>query len=247
MPRSRNCTGPWRLLAGINRQNRFKGVAMAFCNEMAGRWRCERVSLGFLQGRYVQVTAMSHTEQFNRKMRLVQDIEAAMEECLDQDCEILYPSSQSSCINRAAGELSGNHGGKTLLSLPMRHEGRPCAAVTLERSAGGTFTSRGSGGHPTGLRPVHASADESAPVRSMVRGQGRRPGPPLAGDCRRAAVHMGQGGRSARLCIHPVRVLRQRLVSGEGPLCPGGGLAVQDRRSLRRLHQECRAGGGGLH
>jgi hypothetical protein len=82
-------------LAAVNCQSGFRGVAMAFCNEIAAQWRCERVSLGFLQGRYVQVKAISHTAHFSRKTRLVQDIEAATEECLDQDCEILYPSSEA--------------------------------------------------------------------------------------------------------------------------------------------------------
>ena len=130
------------VLSGINRQSRFRGVAMALCNEMAAQWRCERVSVGFLKGRYVQVQAMSHTEQFSRKMRLVQDIEAAMEECLDQDGEVLYPpAGETGCISRAAGELSAGQGGKTLLSLPLRQEGKPCAVVTLERGAGETFSS----------------------------------------------------------------------------------------------------------
>lgn len=126
-------------LSAVNCQNRFRGVAMAFCNEVAAKWRCERVSVGFLKGRYVQVKAMSHAEHFSRKMQLVQDIEAAMEECLDQDCEVLYPSQEAACISRAAGELSSGHGGKALLSVPLRHEGKPCAVVTLERTANEPF------------------------------------------------------------------------------------------------------------
>jgi GAF domain-containing protein len=128
------------VLAGINRQNRFRGVAMALCNEMASPWRCERVSVGFLKGRYVQVKAMSHAEHFSRKMRLVQDIEAAMEECLDQDCDVIYPASADvTYIARAAGELSDHHGQKALMSLPLRQDGRPVAVVTLERAAGQAF------------------------------------------------------------------------------------------------------------
>ena len=69
---------------------------MAFCNEIAAQWQCERVSLGFLKGRYVQLKAMSHTEDFSRKMKVVQDIESAMEECLDQDTEILVPAPKES-------------------------------------------------------------------------------------------------------------------------------------------------------
>lgn len=127
------------IVAAVNCQNRLQGMAMALCNEMAALWRCERVSLGFLKGRYVQMKAMSHTEHFIRKMRLVQDLEAVMEECLDQDCEILYPSQEVACISRAAGEFSSGHGGKVLLSLPLRHEGKPCAVVTLERGADEPF------------------------------------------------------------------------------------------------------------
>ncbi len=129
------------ILAAVNCQNRLQGMAMALCNEMAAQWRCERVSLGFLKGRYVQVKAMSHTEHFVRKMRLVQDLEAVMEECLDQDCEVLYPLQEAACIRRAAGEFSAGRGGKALLSLPLRHEGKPGAVVTLERGVGESFTS----------------------------------------------------------------------------------------------------------
>lgn len=129
------------VLAGINRQNRFQGVAMALCNEMAAQWRCERVSVGFLKGRYVQIKALSHTEHFSRKMRLVQDIEAAMEECLDQDCDIVHPApANATYIARVAGELADHHGQRTLVSLPLRQDGRPVAVVTLERAADQVFT-----------------------------------------------------------------------------------------------------------
>lgn len=145
------------ILAGTNCQNKFRGLAMAFCNETASQWRCERVSIGFLKGRYVRVKAMSHTEHFSRKMRLVQDIEAAMEECLDQDCEVPYPTSDEvTCISRAAGELSTSQGGSALLSVPLRHEGKPCAVVTLERSAGEKFS-------PDEVEAIRLACDLCAP------------------------------------------------------------------------------------
>jgi len=142
-------------LSAINRQNRFISTNMALCNEVASQWQCERVSIGFLKGRYVQLRAMSHTEDFSRKMKIVQDIESAMEECLDQDCEVLYPpaligktpelifSSKNEpisagqeatyYISRAAGELSRRHGPLTVLSLPLRQDGEVRAVLTLER------------------------------------------------------------------------------------------------------------------
>ena len=128
-------------LSAINRQKRFISTAMALCNEAASQWQCERVSIGFLKGRYVKIKAISHTEHFSRKMKVVQDIESAMEECLDQDCEVLYPAWQEATyISRAASELSKNHGPLAVLSVPFRWDGEVRAVLTLERESSKPFT-----------------------------------------------------------------------------------------------------------
>jgi multidrug resistance efflux pump len=121
-------------LAAVNEQERFAGLAMALCNEVATRWQCDRVSAGFLKGRYVHLRAMSHTEKFNRRMKVVQDIEAAMEECLDQDVEILLPASpEATYVGRAANELSKRHGPSATLAIPLRRAGKALAVLLLER------------------------------------------------------------------------------------------------------------------
>ena len=128
-------------LATAGTHDRFKGLAMALVNEIATRWQADRVSVGFLKGRYVHLTATSHTEKFSRKMQLVQDIEAAMEECLDQDIEVLHPSpKEATYVARAAGELARRHGAGHVLSMPLRHGGEPVAVLTLERPADAPFT-----------------------------------------------------------------------------------------------------------
>ncbi len=120
--------------AAVNEQERFDGAAMALCNEISSRWKCDRVSLGFLKGRYVHLKAMSHTEKFSRKMKLVQDIESAMEETLDQDVEVVHPADPNATfVQRAADELSKRHGPTAVLSLPLRHDGQVASVVTLER------------------------------------------------------------------------------------------------------------------
>ena len=124
------------VLAAVNEQTRFRAAAMALCNELAARLKARRVSLGFLRGRYVKAAAVSHTEQFSRKMQLVQDIESAMEECIDQDVEVLYPvEGDASFINRVADELASRHGPESVCSLPLRKGGEPFAVVTIEREA----------------------------------------------------------------------------------------------------------------
>jgi len=129
------------VLAAVNEHERFAGAAMTLCNEVTSRWPCDRTSLGFLKGRYVQLKALSNTEKFSRKMKLVQDIESAMEECLDQDVEVTHPAPVSATfVSRSAADLAGRHGPTAVLSLPLRHEGKPVAVLTAERPADKPFT-----------------------------------------------------------------------------------------------------------
>jgi multidrug resistance efflux pump len=128
-------------LSAVNRHRRFGSTAMALCNEVAAQWRCDRVSLGVLKGRYVHAKAMSHTENFSRKMQAVQDLEAAMEECLDQDCEVIHPAPPDSVyISRQTAMLSQRHGLLALASLPIRYGGKVWGVLTLERPADRPFT-----------------------------------------------------------------------------------------------------------
>ena len=128
-------------LAAVNEHDRFLPAAMGFCNEVAARWQCDRVGLGFLAGGYVELQAMSHTEKFSRKTHVVQQIEAAMEECLDQDVEVNWPAgSDAEFVHRAARELSAGGGHTAVLSLPLRQAGSGLAVLTLERAAESPFT-----------------------------------------------------------------------------------------------------------
>jgi multidrug resistance efflux pump len=123
-------------LSAVNEQSRFAGASMAACNEIAARWNCQRVSIGFPKGRYVQLAAMSHTEKFSRRMRLIQNIEAAMEECWDQNVEVVYPAHpQATYVSRMSGELSHRYGPGCLVSLPLRRGEEVVGVLTAERAA----------------------------------------------------------------------------------------------------------------
>ncbi|OHB67301.1 MAG: hypothetical protein A2Y77_11975, partial [Planctomycetes bacterium RBG_13_62_9] len=88
----------------------------------------------------VQIKAMSHTENFSRKMQVVQDLESAMEECLDQDCEVIYPApDDSTYISRSTAELCKRHGPLAVASLPIRQGEKVRAVLTLERPADRPF------------------------------------------------------------------------------------------------------------
>ncbi|NOT02312.1 MAG: HlyD family efflux transporter periplasmic adaptor subunit [Phycisphaerales bacterium] len=131
--------------AAVNAHDRFVSAAMALCNEVASRWHGQRVGLGFLKGRYVVLRAMSHTERFDRRMQLIQDLEAAMEESLDQDVEVLHPPDASAgYVSRATGNFSQRHGPVAVVSVPIRgpsligasageDSAEPRAVLTIDR------------------------------------------------------------------------------------------------------------------
>jgi hypothetical protein len=118
----------------INEATRFLPAALAFCNGIATRFRCDRASLGWIEGGYIRLRTISRTEQFDRQMAAAQLLEAAMEECVDQDEEILWPAPEGvTTVARdhekfAAEQKSGN-----LASVPLRIEGKVVAVLTCER------------------------------------------------------------------------------------------------------------------
>ena len=198
-------------LAAVNEQERFAGLAMALCNEVATRWQAERVSLGFLKGRYVQVRAMSHTEKFSRRMQIVQDTEAAMEECLDQDIEVLFPPlAEATYVSRAAGELSRRHGPVAVVSLPLRRAGQPVAVLTLERPADRPFTAEE-------VESLRLTADLCAPRLANLEEQGRWFGARAAAGLRKGlALAVGSKHTWVKVAVILILGLLGFMVFGKG-------------------------------
>ena len=123
------------LLVLLNDKKRYVAAAMTFCNEVASRFQCDRVTLGWLKGSYVRVQAISHIERFEKKMDVVQALEAAMEESLDQDEEVVWPSIvASTAITRNHEAFAKREGVANILSIPIRLDGAPVGVLTCERS-----------------------------------------------------------------------------------------------------------------
>lgn len=119
----------------IDSQQDFRGAALTLVNALAERLGCDRVSLGWLEGGAVRLKAMSRTERFDPRMAAVIGLEQAMEECLDQDDEILWPPpSGSRSVSRVHGHHARDQHLEHLASVPLRIDGQPLAVLTCERS-----------------------------------------------------------------------------------------------------------------
>ncbi len=128
------------VMVQVNSERRFLAAAMAFCNGLANRFKCDRVSLGWLIDGYVRLKTMSRTERFDKNMVAVKSLEMVMEEALDQNGEILQPPPEKSTLVSKHHELFAREQGvQNLCSVPLRVDDKPVAVLTCERN-GTPFT-----------------------------------------------------------------------------------------------------------
>jgi len=122
------------LMVAVNVEKRFLATALAFCNGLSTTFRCQRVSLGWLEGGYIRLRAMSRTEKFDPKMEAVRLLEVAMDEALDQDEEVLWPAPEGASVaTRDHEKFAAAHKPGHLCSLPLRVDSKATAVVTCER------------------------------------------------------------------------------------------------------------------
>jgi len=128
-------SGVLDLLVPVNEATQFFSAALAFCNGVATQFRCDRASLGWLEKGCVRLRAISRTEHFDRRMAAAQALETVMEECLDQDLEIVWPQPEnSSIITRDHEKFASEQKSGNVCSIPLRLDGKPVAVLTCERS-----------------------------------------------------------------------------------------------------------------
>ena len=123
------------LLASTVEQERLQQATMAFVTQLAMKLECDRVSLGFGDGKQMRIQALSHTAEFGKQMNLVRAIESAMDEAIDQQALVLYPLplEATPLVTRAHAELSRQHGAGRICTLPLGSDRKFFGGLTLER------------------------------------------------------------------------------------------------------------------
>lgn len=148
----------------VGAQTRFMKTALMVCNELAARYDCDLVALGWLKGPYIRLRALSHVENFDARMEAAQQLETVMEEAFDQDAVIRWPrpvlaqsGSDQSASNQPQderqdecqeahssghAEVTRNHeryvrvgGIGHMISLPVRVGQTPYAVISAERKS----------------------------------------------------------------------------------------------------------------
>lgn len=172
-----------RLIASINHAETFKGATLQFVNDLCRQIAVDRVALGWIGvGKKIEprmfskVIALSDTENIDRRMAMIEKIEAAMDECLDQEQPVLYPPPPaegpggdvllSQAIVHSHRELCASDANMKVATLPLRTDKRILGVVLVESTAAG----------PIDLNTIEllqASLDLVAPVLEIRRSDDR--------------------------------------------------------------------------
>ncbi len=125
------------LLAATLAEKKYVAAALSFVTELSTILDCDRISLGSLRRRHIQIEAMSHSAHVDKRTNLLRALSAAMEECTNQGKEIFYPPVEGTSkmlISRNHELLARQHGGAALLTIPLYDGDRYYGALTLERT-----------------------------------------------------------------------------------------------------------------
>ncbi|MCC6320659.1 MAG: HlyD family efflux transporter periplasmic adaptor subunit [Phycisphaerales bacterium] len=176
-----------RLIASINTAPNFKGAGLQLTNDIAKQIGVDRVALGWVKHDTVKVQAISDTEHFDKRMAMVQKLQSAMDECLDQEQPVVYPPPAAEgpngdvilaqAIVHAHRELASGNAKLKVASLPLRAtDVIPGTAETTEEQVVGVVTIEAGGEGPIDLSSIEllqAALDLVAPVLRIRRNDDR--------------------------------------------------------------------------
>jgi biotin carboxyl carrier protein len=130
-----------RLQATVLTHRGFAQACTAFANEIAAIFHCQRVSLGMLEKGTARVVALSHGSGAVNGSEAFGEIEAAMEEAVDQHGTIVFPppADGKPRITLAHAALARQTQG-SIITMPLVADAEVFGAITLEASGEAAFT-----------------------------------------------------------------------------------------------------------
>ena len=130
------------LIAAVAEDPEFGMASRRAATELALRFGCDRVSIGFVERTRTRVVAISHSAAVERRMSLVRRLGAAMDEAVDQRASLLFPPGEDQLYALAAHQELAEAHGSTVLTVPLLQHDHFIGAVTFERPADAPFDER---------------------------------------------------------------------------------------------------------
>ena len=156
------------LIATSLDQNNLHAATTSTASDLATRLACDRVSIGFLQGKNIQVSAISKTARFDKKSQIIRDIGIMMDEARDQDRLVVIPAldRQPYQITISHQEFIKKQGDKAICTIPLVDDGMIIGAICFERSREQAF-------NPETIELIKQIAQFIGPVFELKRNNKR--------------------------------------------------------------------------
>ncbi|WP_316014995.1 HlyD family efflux transporter periplasmic adaptor subunit [Roseobacter sp. HKCCA0434] len=128
-------------VVSVAERDAFATAARAAVTDLATRFRCDRVSVGFRRFGRTKVAAVSHSAQFSRRMALIRQLAGAMDEAVDQRATLLWPEETDVAMTtQAHAQLGRAQGTGHIFTVPLWARDSFVGALTFERPASRPFT-----------------------------------------------------------------------------------------------------------
>lgn len=138
----------------------FAVAAQAAVSDLALRYHADRVAFGLFRGDQMRVQAISNVSEFKKSIRDVRLIEAAMNEAVDQETALVWPTpaqEEAAPLCLAHAEMDRVLGGASLFTVPMYDDDQVYAAMLFERREDRPFL-------PDELDLIEATVTVIAPI-----------------------------------------------------------------------------------
>lgn len=132
------------LVASAMTEQQFTPAAHALVTDLAIRFDCDRVSVGFRRSDHTGVDAVSHSARIGKRMNLIRAIGSAIDEAIDQQSLLQLPAPPAQLlVTRDHAALARQHGSDNLLTIPFvvgATGNLVSGGFTFERSGARPFT-----------------------------------------------------------------------------------------------------------
>ncbi|MFZ4859889.1 MAG: efflux RND transporter periplasmic adaptor subunit, partial [Desulfuromonadaceae bacterium] len=150
----------------VSSKDRFLLACMTLVNELAFRFDCSQVSIGWIKSSYIRTVAVSNRENFDRQSKIISDLEAVYEETLDHGAVLVWPPlNETYCVDRAHSAYCTDYNVSQIVTVPLRIHGTVVAVISLEKKTG-TLE------HGT-IEAVKVVADQVSPWLEMLHHKSR--------------------------------------------------------------------------
>ncbi|MEE9494853.1 MAG: HlyD family efflux transporter periplasmic adaptor subunit [Gammaproteobacteria bacterium] len=137
--RMQRVTDALDLVTLVVQQKDFRTAATVFTTEIAQRYQCDQVSIGFCDGQHIRIRGLAYSSRFGERNNLMKAIASSMDEAWQEDSRILFPTAENTENYPHHSALIAESHVSSACSLPFAIDGEVIGVLTLIRGTEAEF------------------------------------------------------------------------------------------------------------